>query len=364
MSAGREVHPKLAAARAIADDHLFPTAQDVDRSELIERSRFEPLADAGLFGIAAPPDAEEPALDVPTLRRTMAAVAGGCGVTFFCWAQHHGVVRTISGSENTQLRDRHLDALRTGERIGATAFAHLRRADRRAVTATRVADGWRLDGYAPWATSWGVADVFTIAAESDDGELVWTLLDGHERAGLVAESLPLPVFGATGTVALRFDGLVVPHDRTIAVEDAHRWRSADRQRASVGQTGILGVADRAIRLLAESARSDDDPAVAASVHLEAHLDELWRDDDAHLAALAASTVHEASVGEAIAAASDHRAACLGLGRRATSTLLAAVGGAGMNLAHPAQRLAREADFYVIQAQTTDGRAAVLRASSD
>jgi hypothetical protein len=32
----------------------------------------------------------------------------------------------------------------------------------------------------------------------------------------------------------------------------------------------------------------------------------------------------------------------------------------MDLAHPAQRLAREADFYVIQAQTADGRAATLR----
>ena len=36
------------------------------------------------------------------------------------------------------------------------------------------------------------------------------------------------------------------------------------------------------------------------------------------------------------------------------------GGGGMDLSHPAQRLMREADFYVIQAQTADGRAATLR----
>ena len=41
-------------------------------------------------------------------------------------------------------------------------------------------------------------------------------------------------------------------------------------------------------------------------------------------------------------------------------LLAAVGGRGMDLGHPAQRLAREADFYVVQAQTPDGRTATLR----
>jgi hypothetical protein len=32
----------------------------------------------------------------------------------------------------------------------------------------------------------------------------------------------------------------------------------------------------------------------------------------------------------------------------------------MDLGHPAQRLAREAAFFVIQAQTADGRAAALR----
>jgi hypothetical protein len=62
----------------------------------------------------------------------------------------------------------------------------------------------------------------------------------------------------------------------------------------------------------------------------------------------------------VAAASDHRAACLDLARRATTALIAATGGRAMDLGHPAQRLAREADFYVIQAQTADGRAATLR----
>ena len=51
---------------------------------------------------------------------------------------------------------------------------------------------------------------------------------------------------------------------------------------------------------------------------------------------------------------------LDLGRRATAALLASVGGSSMDLAHPAQRLARESLFYVVQAQTSDGRTATLR----
>ena len=79
----------------------------------------------------------------------------------------------------------------------------------------------------------------------------------------------------------------------------------------------------------------------------------WDDDDGLVDALARGD-------DVVAEASDHRAACLDLARRSTTALLAAVGGRGMDLSHPAQRLAREADFYVIQAQTADGRAATLR----
>ncbi|MEM9747297.1 MAG: acyl-CoA dehydrogenase, partial [Actinomycetota bacterium] len=61
-------------------------------------------------------------------------------------------------------------------------------------------------------------------------------------------------------------------------------------------------------------------------------------------------------------AADHRARCLDVARRSTTALLAAVGGGGMSLTHPAQRLARETEFYVIQGQSADGRAATLRAT--
>ncbi len=106
---------------------------------------------------------------------------------------------------------------------------------------------------------------------------------------------------------------------------------------------------RAVSLLDE--RSDDADVAEAADRLRRELDATWS-RDAELVA---------SLGDGdIAVASDHRAACLDLARRSTTALLAATGGRGMDLGHPAQRLAREADFYVIQAQTADGRAATLR----
>ena len=54
-----------------------------------------------------------------------------------------------------------------------------------------------------------------------------------------------------------------------------------------------------------------------------------------------------------------RAETIGGVQRLTTALLAAVGGGGAMLSHPAQRLAREALFYVVQAQNADGRRATL-----
>ena len=344
----------VAAAQRVADEVLFPNAQDVDRSDRIPERNLAALADAGLFGLVGPAAQGGLDLDTRSARRAMAAVGSGCGATFFVWVQHHGVVRALRSSPNDALVDAHLADLCVGRNLAGTAFAHVRRTGPPAISAMRIDGGWRLDGHAPWATSWGVAAWFSVAAESRDGELVWSLVPGAGADGVTATALALPVFGATATVALRFDGCVVRDDQVIAVESAEQWRRADRRHASLGQPAVLGVVERARRLLADE--RDDDAARAADA-LAVELAVRWGVDDGLADALAGG---RDDVTHTVAAASDHRAACLDLARRSTTALLAAVGGRGMDLSHPAQRLAREAVFYVIQAQTTDGRAATRR----
>ena len=342
--------PVVERARRVADEVLFPTAQDVDRADHVPKHNFAALADAGLFGVAGPRSHGGLDLDAVAARRAIAAVGSGCGATFFVWVQHHGAVRTLRASRNEVLVESLLADLCSGRLLAGTAFAHVRRAGPPAVTATPVDGGWRIEGHAPWATSWGIADWFTIAAVSDEGDLVWSLVPGHGPQGVTATPLALPVFGATGTVALDFDGCVVPDDRVIAVESVEAWRRADRRHGSIGQPAVLGVAERAQRLLAGHA---DDLVASTSGALAEQLRQCWEVDTDLVTALGRGD-------DVIAEASDHRASCLDLARRATTALLCAVGGRGMDLGHPAQRLAREADFYVIQAQTADGRAATLR----
>lgn len=344
----------VAKAQRVADEVLFPLAQTVDRSP-IPATHVEALRDTHLFSFigAAPAD----------IRRAMAAIAGGCGATFFVWAQHHGVVRNVATSTNAALRAALLPSLLDGSIVAGTAFAHVRRTGSVAVRATRIDGGWKLDGLAPWATSWGIADRFTIAAITDDGRVVWAVLPGDGGPGVTTDELELPVFSSTGTVALRFDGAPIADADVLKIENAERWRTTDRQRASVGAPAVLGVVARAIGLLRDASLDDDDRAHAAAERLDMELTERWLADDRFTTEL--DSLADDATGEAIehliAAASAHRAECLGLGQRATTALLAAVGGGGMDLSHPAQRLSREAAFYVIQAQTGDGRAATLDA---
>jgi len=112
----------------------------------------------------------------------------------------------------------------------------------------------------------------------------------------------------------------------------------------------VGIAERSARLLAEIDDADLSMAAAA---LAAECDRRAVVFDELLARIVAGD-------DVVDEASDHRAECIHLAQRATTALLAGVGGRGMDLSHPAQRLAREADFFVIQAQTGDGRSAVLR----
>ncbi|WP_420453592.1 acyl-CoA dehydrogenase family protein [Ilumatobacter sp.] len=353
-------------AQAVADDLLAPAAQVVDRSTSVPASHLDALSDAGLFGVAGPRSAGGSALDGDRLRRTFAALAGGCGATFFVWAQHHGVVGLLAAGERDDLRERWLAPMCAGEVRAGTAFAHLRRPGPPMITAHREPRGWRIEGRAPWTTSWGIADVFTVAAETDDGRVVWALVEGPTSTSTTvpsihAEPLALPVLAATRTAALRFDRLHVGDADVVSIGVADRWRAADRVRSARGSPAALGVAHRAIAGIDGS----DAGARAAVSGLRRDLAAAWETDEALARALepAASDTDDVRRADVVDRASEHRASNLDLARRATTAALAAAGGRAMELSHPAQRLAREAAFYVVQAQTADGRAATLAAQS-
>ena len=352
----------MVAARRLAVDLLAPTAESTDQAPLVPRSHLEALADAGLCGLAGPPDHGGKAASPGVTRPVYEALAGACGVTFFVWVQHHAPVRLLASSANTAVRERWLPELCRGSVLGGVAFAYLRRPGPAAVVARRAPGGWTVDGEAPFVTSWGLARLFAVAAVVEDGggedgggEAMFFLLDA-EAPGPSVEATPplrLAAMGASSTVRLRFDGLFVPEVEVLRTIDLGRWRARDRAATSHPHPAPFGLTSTALALLTARAEATGQTAAGRCARdLAAELEECrtrcyalsdeGRDDDTHLDALV-----------------EARAWGLDLAMRSAQALVAATGGGAMALDHPAQRLLREAAFWSIQAQSTSLRAATL-----
>jgi hypothetical protein len=82
-------------------------------------------------------------------------------------------------------------------------------------------------------------------------------------------------------------------------------------------------------------------------------------DEVARSLMASASADDAAFDEAVAEGARERDRGLDLARRATDALVAASGGGAIARSHPAQRLSREATFFLIQAQTGDLRRATL-----
>ena len=309
---------------------LAPAAEATDQAAVVPRSHLEALAGAGLMGLYRPP-AASPAV----VRAVYEVLAGACGVTFFVWVQHHAPVRMLAASANEGLRARHLDDLCAGRVLGGVAFAYLRRPGPPAVVARSVPGGFRVDGEAPWVTSWGRAGLYAVAARMH-GQVLFFLVEAEAPALRASPPLALAAMGASATVRLSFDGLFVPEHDVLSVVPFERWQADDRIATAKPYPAAFGIAATCVSLLGDTP-------------LAAELEECRR----YSYALAGAVEPD------LDALVDARAQGLELAVRAATALVVATGGRAMSLDHPAQRLLREAAFFTIQAQTPALRQATL-----
>jgi alkylation response protein AidB-like acyl-CoA dehydrogenase len=348
--AGSVEHPLVEAARRLAADLLEPAAALVDASA-VPRSHLRALADAGLLGLVAPPEAAGGGASIAVFREVTEVLAGADAATWFVQAQHQSVVRMLAGHPGPAAT-RYLPRLATGELVAGFAFSHLRRFPERPVTARRVKGGWRLDGVAPWYTGWTLNDVAFISGVTDEGDVVFGAVPAVEASGLAVKTwLRTAALDAARTVVLALDSVIVADD-DVALQQPHaRWLAADAGAADANPA-IFGVAASAVRLLHEVGAARDEPA---TTHAAVMCGDRLTDVRSQCYALA-DTV---PLGHAIAERLALRAEALELLLGVTTALVAANSGPAMALSSPAQRKAREALFLLVQAQTAEARTATL-----
>jgi alkylation response protein AidB-like acyl-CoA dehydrogenase len=287
------------------------------------------------------------------LRELVEQLAGASGSVWFVATQHRSPLTAALSTGNPLLRERWRSGLVSGAALGAVAFAHVRRSGPPSVTAIRVADGWRIDGRLDWLTSWGLADVFLLMAQTPDDRVVQALLPAAERPGFeVLGELPLAAMSATSTVGVRLSGMVVGDEEVADVVERDTWLRADRLRTANANPAVFGLLRAAVDDLLLLGTERAQPAAVDAAHAFAEQVRVQR-------ARAYGFIDEVDPDEALEGRLMVRAAALVLLLQVTSARVVAEGGAAMLLRSPAQRWAREALFHLVQAQTQPLREAVL-----
>jgi alkylation response protein AidB-like acyl-CoA dehydrogenase len=231
------------AARELADEVLFPTADEIDASSVLPRERLDLLAEQGWYGLSAPTSGLEFADAWPILE----ALAGGCLTTTFVWMQHLGTPPACAfGPEHLRPW---VAPLAAGERRSTVVFAGL--LPEPPLRARQDGDEWVLDGVAPWVSGWELSDVIHVAARTPDDDVIWLLVD-EPSEGMHAEPLRLLAVNASATVTLRFDGVRVAADRQTSRFPWAEWPGRDAMGLRANGSLAIGVAERCCRLIGPS----------------------------------------------------------------------------------------------------------------
>lgn len=319
----------LDRARELADELLFPAALATDAADLVPVANLDALADAGLYGIAAPVEAGGFDLARPDTNDVIEALASGCLATTFVWIQHHNPVRAVAKSAAPDLRDAWLEPLARGvKRAGIARVGE--RPGPPVLTADRTAEGLVLNGEAPWVTGWGRIDVVLVAARQGD-DVVRVLMDAVPAGSLQVERQHIVAADASGTVTLRFHDHPVPAERILETEPLSAVLARDPEGLRTNGSLALGLVGRCCTLLGPSGL---DQAFAA-----------------------AREALDAATAETLPAA---RAGVAELALRAAGALTVADGGRGILMDRHAQRLAREALFLLVFGTRASIRDELLR----
>lgn len=327
----------VARAHALADDLLFPSATEVDLKGEVPSSHFDALAAEGFYGLAAPKEAGGPGAGLPEIVQILETLAGGCLTTTFTWLQHHGLVAALTGADNTELRDRHLPSLISGELKAGAAFAAVIPTPPR-LRAERVDGGYLLDGEAPFVSGWGIIDVLQLSARDGD-TVVSAIIDPIAGEQLEVRPLDLVAAQGTSTVHLGFTRYFLADERVYGKTPHADFVAGNTFASRLNGCAPLGLAARAARLIEDVGKADVAAGILAEIDVvRGRLDAALADPPSLPAA---------------------RAVGAELAFRAAGALVAANGSTSVLVGRHPQRLVREATFLLVAASRPEIKSGLL-----
>lgn len=342
VSTSGQFRAACTAFEAVAADAQRLEATGVSRAD-VERLSASGVLSAGLV----------PGWTPAQTREVHEQLAGASGALWFVVTQHRAPAEAARATQNVHLNRRWAADLTSGETLGAVAFAHLRRSGTPTVTATRDGGGWRVSGRLDWITSWGLADVLLLMAETTDGVVMQALLPASDRAGLaITGELALAAMQGTSTVGAVLDGVSISDTEVANTLPKHQWAAADAQRTANAPAAVFGLARAALNALIAAAAKRNS-AIASDVAKQ------WQVEFERVRYRAYTLIDDVAADEALDERVALRAQITRLAQDVTSALISVQGGRAMLLSSPEQRWAREALFALVQAQTQATREALI-----
>jgi alkylation response protein AidB-like acyl-CoA dehydrogenase len=352
------------------DDEILRKAEEFLRQEVAPNAEamdleYEPLKVAldglcrlDLMALKRPTSFGGPAISDAGMRHFQELIARYSGALAFLQTQHQGVVGMIASSGNQRLKDEYLPRMGDGRRLVGVGFSQLRRPGPPIMRAEPTGGGYLLEGHVPWVTGFGFYPEFMIGASLPTGESLFAPVPLTSGEGVtIGEPMKLASMTSAHTVTADFANYFVPENRVALIREAGWIQNNDQINIAQQGSFALGCAQAGLDILQRNAEKRRLTfALEAYEKLDRELRSL-RDETEK----ARTNISDETTQSRL----DLRAWQIQLAVKCAHAAVASSSGAANSLAHPAQRVYREALVFTVSAQTGPVMQATLeRITSD
>jgi alkylation response protein AidB-like acyl-CoA dehydrogenase len=341
MQSDQTLDPATSGLTELIDQHLRPNVVRIDAEGFYPEAFLRRLGAIGGF------KHHVLAENMPLAIHTMSQAGRFCGSTAFLVWCHDACVWYLTNTRNQNVRERFLQPVMSGIRLGATALSnpmkHFSGIEELRLTGKRVSGGYRIKGSLPWVSNLASDTVFACIFDTAE-EPVMSLVECGTQGLQVKRTARFAALEGTATYSLRFDDVFVA-DELVLASPAESFARSIRPGFILLQLGIgLGIIRGAIDDIQASDRSLFD----SNRYLPDRADELMKE----LTLLQAETEVLGStpldpVPEYSRAVMRLRLKSAELATRAAQSALLHSGAKGFIVSSAPQRRIREAMFYSI-----------------
>jgi alkylation response protein AidB-like acyl-CoA dehydrogenase len=207
----------------IASRVIEPLATRIDRDGLYPAEALRELGAAGAYRQHLASQSRDRRTDLMGAIESMAVVSSRCLSTgFMTWCQD-ALGWYLECSDNPWLRENVLPQVASGSLLGGTGLSnpmkHYAGIEALRLSARETSEGFVVTGTLPWVSNLGPGHGFGTVFQADAGGAkrdVMAFIDCTAPGVTLRACPPFMAMDGTGTYAVQFDGVLVPHRHVIA----------------------------------------------------------------------------------------------------------------------------------------------------